>query len=868
MEGAGGLTDLRPWKRLAGLTLVYALLTEVCVRYLSQNGLISVVWLPAGLALAAFLVRGPQVAVWIFAGDLLATWLRGEPLTLALLIAVGNTVAAWLGAHLLTMAPRFDLLMRSLRDYWLVVVASTVSCALSAFLGVAGLRYFGRIRDEQLASSLVSWWAGDAIGVLLLVPLLMVWRVRPPDWARSARLLEALLMLVLALLVGQAVFAGWLPGGLRLAGEPYWLFVVVAACTPRLWRHGISVMVLLFAVQGMSGVIFGTGMFAGETPEQRLVSYWLYMATLSVFGMASATYFERLQRAQARSQEQEATYRSQFMDNSAVMLLFELDGQLIDANDAAVRFYGFDKAELLRQNLYRLSLRTTAEVRDTLESVPTSGGGRFESQHRMADGSVRDVVVSNSPVRMGERHVMHAIVFDITDQKRAEAEIENLAFFDPLTRLPNRRLLLDRLEKTLPAALRSKSQGALLFIDLDNFKTLNDSHGHEKGDAMLRETGQRLVDCVRAGDTVARLGGDEFVVMLQDLSTQGSVAAAQVKAVGAKVLAALKVPYLLDGVEYHGSCSVGMAMFGHGGETAEELFKRADMALYEAKGAGRNLARFFDPAMQAAMVERSALEHDLRRAVEAGQFVLHYQAQVNAKGQLTGAEALLRWQHPLLGKVLPGVFITLAEETGLILPIGSWVLAQACLQLVAWADDPATAGLTISVNVSARQFHHDGFFPELLELLQSSGAPPNRLKLELTESILVRNADDIIEKMVALKAMGVGFSLDDFGTGYSSLVYLKRLPLDQIKIDQAFVRDLLVDANDAAIARTIIALGKALGLQVMAEGVETLAQRDFLREQGCFHYQGYYFGWPGPVADLESLAMESAGKHPSTALGA
>ncbi len=868
MQGAGTLKVLPPWTRLAAFALVYGLLSEICIRFLSLDGLISVLWLPAGMALAAFLILGPKVALGVLAGDFLSIWLRGEPVALAALIAVGNTAAAWLAARLLALAPRFNLAMRSLHDYWLLVLAGAVSSGLSALLGVGGLRYFDRIAQDEWTQSLVNWWAGDALGVLVLAPLLLIWRVRPQHWARLARLQEALILFALAFLLGQAVFAGWFSSSVHLAGEPYWLFVVMAVCTPRLWRHGVSVLAMLFAVQGFCGVVFDTGMFAGRTEEARLASYWSYIATLSAFGMVSATYFERLQRVQARIQEQEMAYRSQFADNSAVMLLFELDGQLIDANDAAVRFYGFSKDDLLRQNLYKISLRTPAEVRDTLDAIPNAGGGRFESQHRLASGAVRDVVVSNSPVRIGERHVMHSIVFDITDQKRAEAEIQNLAFFDPLTKLPSRRLLLDRLEKALPAAVRSKTQGALLFIDLDNFKTLNDAHGHERGDAVLRQTGQRLVNCVRIDDTVARLGGDEFVIMLKDLNSQGSVAAAQVKAVGAKVLAALREPYSLDGVVHQGSCSVGMAMFGQGGETAEELFKRADMALYEAKGAGRNLARFFDPAMQAAMVERAALEQDLRRAVEVGEFVLHYQPQVNAEGRITGAEALLRWQHPMLGKVLPGVFIGLAEDTGLILPIGSWVLAQVCLQLVAWAANPATAGLTISVNVSARQFHHEGFFSELQDTLDRSGVPPGRLKLELTESILVRDVEEIVEKMTLLKKRGVGFSLDDFGTGYSSLVYLKRLPLDQIKIDQAFVRDLLVDPNDAAIARTIIALGNALGLQVMAEGVETLAQRDFLWQQGCFHYQGYYFGWPGPVADLESLARESASKRPTTAIGA
>ena len=439
---------------------------------------------------------------------------------------------------------------------------------------------------------------------------------------------------------------------------------------------------------------------------------------------------------------------------------------------------------------------------------------------------------------------------DITLRKAAEAEIQQLAFFDSLTRLPNRRLLTDRLKQALAGSLRSHHTGALLFIDLDNFKNLNDTLGHDQGDILLQQVAQRLHGCVRDGDTVARLGGDEFVVMLQDLSVNQTEAATQAEAVGEKVLAALRQPYRLGQVTHHSSASVGVALFNVNEGSVDELLKRADLALYQAKDAGRNTLRFFDPDMQAAMTARAELEADLRHGLQDNQFLLYYQPQVDGQGRLMGVEALVRWQHPRRGLVTPAHFIPLAEDTRLILPLGQWVLETACRQLQVWATQAHTAHLTLAVNVSALQFHRENFVQDVLATIDRTGAPANRLKLELTESLLVNDMDDIIAKMTALKARGVGFSLDDFGTGYSSLSYLKRLPLDQLKIDQSFLHEALSNPRDAAIASVIVTLGQRLGMMVIAEGVETRAQRDFLEGEGCLNFQGYYFGHPGPVEAL------------------
>jgi diguanylate cyclase (GGDEF)-like protein len=445
----------------------------------------------------------------------------------------------------------------------------------------------------------------------------------------------------------------------------------------------------------------------------------------------------------------------------------------------------------------------------------------------------------------------------------AQAQIDTLAFYDPLTHLPNRRLLLDRLEQALHNSTRHARKNALLFIDLDNFKTLNDTLGHPQGDALLVQVAKRLKTCIRDGDTVARLGSDEFVVMLEDLSEDGIEAAAQVEAVAEKILNAFVPNFALDSGNHHSTPSIGITLFGGDAlEGSEQPLKRAELAMFQAKAAGRNTLRFFDARMQAEVSAHAALEADLREAVHQQQFLLYYQPQVVGAGRITGVEALVRWQHPQRGMVSPAEFIPLAEESGLILPIGQWVLESACTQLAAWATDPAFAHLTMAVNVSARQFRQSNFVDSVLDTLARTRANPRHLKLELTESMLVDDVEAVITRMGTLRAHGVAFSLDDFGTGYSSLTYLKRLPLDQLKIDQGFVRNIVTDPNDAAIAKMVVVLAESMGLSVIAEGVELQAQADFLAHLGCHAYQGYWFSRPLALAMLEVLVLQNVPTAP------
>ncbi|MGA7179033.1 MAG: EAL domain-containing protein [Thiobacillaceae bacterium] len=451
-----------------------------------------------------------------------------------------------------------------------------------------------------------------------------------------------------------------------------------------------------------------------------------------------------------------------------------------------------------------------------------------------------------------------AVFTDIAQRKQSEEEIHQLAFYDPLTGLPNRRLLVDRLQQAIEKSLRSGHRGALFFLDLDHFKVINDTKGHAIGDLLLIEVARRLKTCLREGDSVARLSGDEFVLVLEELSKESDEAATQAELVAEKISAELRQPYVLEDYSCYTKPSIGITLFCGHQDGTDALFRNADVAMYQAKAAGRNAIRFFDPQMQIVLESRLSLEADLRQALDKQQLSLHYQIQVDSRHHPLGAEVLLRWEQPARGLVFPDQFIPLAEETGLIVPIGLWVLESACAQINEWQGDALTRDLTLAVNISAKQLHQTDFTAQVQRVLRESGVNPSLLKLELTESIVLENFEDTIDKMQTLKELGVSFSLDDFGTGQSSLTYLKRLPLDQIKIDRSFVRDIATDPNDATIVNTIIVMSKAMGLDVIAEGVETEAQREFLDLHGCQAFQGYLFSKPVPLDQFEEKLRSSS----------
>jgi len=585
------------------------------------------------------------------------------------------------------------------------------------------------------------------------------------------------------------------------------------------------------------------------------------------FAEGLAVYFRDVTERR-RSQEQLMLLETGVARLNDIVLIAEIrnadtqDAAIVFVNDAFERHTGYGRDEVLgRAPQMLLDLAPALERLRDLGSQPAARRqARTELLMHRKNGTMFwvELEVVGVQTEGGEPSHWVAVGRDITQRKAAEDMIRHMALYDPLTDLPNRQLLVERLQRALSQSERSGQHGALMFIDLDNFKILNDTLGHHVGDELLQKVAIRLSQSVRKTDTVARLGGDEFVIMVDDLSTEQAAAAYKARVLAEKVLHMLREPFVIDRHQHFATPSIGVTPFVGTQTDVSELLKQADLAMYQAKNQGRNTVCFFDPAMQATVSANATISAELRTAIHEQQFVLHYQPQVDRQGVITGVEALIRWNHPGRGLVAPADFIPVAEDTGLILPLGHWVIETACEQLAAWADWPQTAGLSIAVNVSVHQFRHPDFVEMVVDAIRRYGVRPHKLKLELTESLLAERMEVAIQKMGRLKHMGVSLALDDFGVGYSSLSYLKQLPLDQLKIDKGFVADVLTDPHDAAISRAIIALAQSLNLQVVAEGVETQEQRDFLAYQGCDQFQGYLFAPPLPIETLDGFLRNPA----------
>jgi diguanylate cyclase (GGDEF)-like protein/PAS domain S-box-containing protein len=567
-------------------------------------------------------------------------------------------------------------------------------------------------------------------------------------------------------------------------------------------------------------------------------------------GLALDTYFHAEHKALTLARN----YTEQIVSNMPIgFIVLDARGNIRLANNTVLRMFGVDKNKAWQGKTLGGFLEVAAldeKIAEVLHSKTHSTDFGFE---RVQDNDTHAYLADISIAQMGDEQVVLFMAQDITLRKQSEEEIHRLAFYDPLTQLPNRRLLQERLIQSMSISARSGKYGALMFIDLDNFKILNDTQGHDVGDLLLKEVANRLVRNVRDGDTVARLGGDEFVVALESLSSLAQDAASHAETIAEKIRTELGQPYLLNGLEQSSSPSIGVSLYRGHQNSLDEILKQADLAMYQAKADGRNKVSFFDPAMQAEMEYRAELEKDLRASLRLQQLMLYYQMQVDEHGRIVGAEALIRWQHPQRGMVSPAQFIPLAEEIGMILPIGDWVIEQACAQLKIWEMDPAMRKIRLAVNVSARQLSQPYFVEQVKEAIEKTGIRASQLKLELTESFILSDVEEAIEKLQELRSIGIRFAMDDFGTGYSSLAYLTRLPLEQLKIDQSFVRDISSDKNSCVMVRTIISIANNFGLEVVAEGVETDEQLAFLRQYGCNNFQGYLFSKPIPLHEFEQL---------------
>jgi len=588
----------------------------------------------------------------------------------------------------------------------------------------------------------------------------------------------------------------------------------------------------------------------------------LYIIYVSIAGASLANkLLENILLRYATNQQQETlnalAQRQRLHIDLTPMGVIEWDAEfkITSWNAAAAKNFGYSSDEALHRHIeFIMPLSEKKNMIEMMHSLFEEGEVK-KSQRKCLhkDGDIIYCEWYFTPLKNTEGKVigLATLVQDITELQKSQEEIHYLAYYDLLTNLPNRRLLMDRLQQALIASKRSKKYAAVLFIDLDNFKNLNDMQGHATGDLLLQEVAQRLVKAVREKDTISRFGGDEFVLILQDLGLENSQAVESCRVVVNKIIATINRPYTLENRDYRTSSSIGACLFLGEELDISEILKRADTAMFQAKQAGRNDMKFFDETLQPMIEFRASLESDLRGAEFNVELLPYYQFQVDQQQQVTGAELLLRWLHPVHGIISPLEFIPIAEESNLINEIGHSVLQHACKQINAWQAHENTRHLILSINISARHFSQVDFVEEVANALQSYNCPANLLRLELTESLMLKSVEDIADKMHLLRDVGVLLSLDDFGTGYSSLSVLRRFPLDELKIDRSFVSNILTNRDDAVIMQTIIAMGKNLNLEVIAEGVETVEQMAFLRESGCLKYQGYLYGRPMPIAEFE-----------------
>lgn len=968
----------------------YAMIGLVVLAYCSDNGVTSVLWLPAGLALSVLLMGGSRYVYGVFLGALLVNVVVLDSFLASAAVAMGNALEALLAAWLLRRNDIFNQTVLSTRNYLQLLIAGGIASVIAALIGAGALFFTGFPAEESFYPSLVYRWMGDVLGIALVTPFILVWR-RAPDYGLGLnRLTEFMLLFGLAFLVGQAIFMGWLHDSVGHIAKGYWMFLIVSWAVLRLEAHGVVVILVMSAVMGLLGVQQGTGFFAGNIADvpastrfsASLANYWFFMVILSGTGMTLATYFVGRRRAEQTLMASEGYQRAIFNATPDAMLISDRRGIISQVNQQAELLLGYKLGELIGQSIEILvpeGFRSKhpelhAKFVDSPVTRPLKSGRTLQARRK--DGSSFDVDISVSPIKterglffasalrditlhkqaeadlrvaaiafeskepmvitdaeniilqvnraftestgytkeeaVGQRinllksgrhdaafyaemwegikrdgtwqgeiwdrrkngeiypkwliisvvkgddgEVTHYVGthIDITERKMAEEQIKQLAFYDPLTGLPNRRLLQERLKHGIDVERREGKQLALLMLDLDRFKAVNDSLGHQAGDELLQQVAEKITGRLRDVDMVARLGGDEFIVLLEDIAHPEDAAR-----VAEDIIADLSKPFCVaHGEDILIGVSIGISLYPQHGDNPEILMDHADAALYQAKDAGRGCFAYFSEDLTLAARERIALESRLRRAIEQQELRIFYQPQVDiASGRIVGAEALVRWEDPVEGLIPPIRFIPVAEETGLILAVGEWVLRETCRQGRQWLDE-GLPPITLAVNVSPHQFRRSDICGLVATVVAETGFPAKQLEMEITESGLMANQDNAADILNCLRGQGIRLAIDDFGTGYSSLAYLKHFPLDLLKIDKSFIDDIPDLQDDMEIAATIIAMGHILGFKVLAEGVETPEQLAFLQEKGCDMYQGYFKSRPVPAAEFAGLLRGQSG---------
>jgi diguanylate cyclase (GGDEF)-like protein/PAS domain S-box-containing protein len=824
-----------------------------------KESIATLLWLPSGIAVGAIMRWGNVSLPAIFIAATFVEHALGLPVITSIGIACGNTLAPLVTAYLLKKF-QFDHHLIRQRDIVLMIVIAFLGMLISSSAGVLNLYLSGAVVAGDALRVWFIWWMGDSIGVLLALPLVL-------NISKTKLLTHS---------YQNFQLVAWL---LFFAGCEFFIVSLVTDLNKQFLLTAFLILPVLiwasmaFGVVGGSLVVIslcalavwftsqGYGTFYSVNIHEGLFSLWVFMITLVVtMLLISALQSERNAAAKA-SRENDKKLRAVIDGALDAILTIDDAGNLVEFNPAAERMFGYNKQQVVGKALSEIivppSLRQAHEdgfKHYVLTNKKRMFNQRVELTAMRSDGSEFPVELTLAGLKEDGLSLVTGFIRDISEQKRARQEIENFAYYDVLTGLPNRRLLVDRFQHAVLISQRSQTHCALIFIDLDDFKILNDTKGHDVGDQLLIEVASRIQSTVRAGDTVARLSGDEFIVILEGLDSSKNIAYEQASEVAQKLLEKFNTSYHLGLFEFNTSASLGVTIFKDSQlNTFETHLRHADTAMYESKAAGRNTYRFYDELTQEGLDKRFALKSALSSAIVNNELHLNYQSIVDADQNIIAAEVLLRWMHPQFGEIHPAEFIPIAEKSNQIIKIGHWVLQQACHQIKAWDTHPLLRKIRLSVNISAKQFLYINFIKELKEIISVTGIDPDLLKLELTETAVIDNMDDVINKMLVLKKMGVRVSLDDFGIGHSSLVYLKKLPVTQIKIDQSFVHDVLTDSNDAAIIKMVLAVGNTIHCDIIAEGVEQREQFELLKEFGCCYFQGFYFSKPLPVKNFEML---------------
>lgn len=844
------------------VALAYLITAKLGLIVPYKESIVTLMWLPTGVAVGAIMRWGNISLPAIFIAAAIVEHSLGVSVAASLLIACSNTLAPFVTAFLLKKF-HFNHSLIKQRDIALIIMAAMLGMMISASGGTFSL-YANRLAPiESLEKIWFAWWIGDTVGVLLALPLIL--NIHSINLRINAKQAYQFLAWLLAFAICEFVLAALIPSlSRKFMVSMFLILPVLIWASMNFGIVGGSLIVITLSSIAVWSTSQGHGAFHSANISEGLLSLWMFMVALVVMMLLISALLSERTLAERALRNNDKKLRAIIDGALDGIVTIDEQGNLVEFNPAAERIFGYAKEQVIGKPLVDVIIPAPSRQAHTekhrqfvLTGEKHIFDKRIELSATRADGTEFPVELTLTALRGDDQTLVTGFIRDISKQKKAQQEIENFAYYDVLTGLPNRRLLLDRFEHAVIKSKRNHAFCALIFIDLDHFKLLNDTKGHDIGDRLLIEVARRISQTVRAGDTVARLSGDEFIVIIENLDTSENAAYKQASEIAQKLLAELNKTYQLGIFEFNTTASLGVTLFSDDNLSFEDHLRHADTAMYQSKADGRNTYHFYDESTQVNLERSFAIESSFQDALNRKEFYVHYQSIVDTNQQIIAAEVLLRWKHRTLGNINPAEFIPIAEKSKNIIKVGRWVLQQACLQIKEWEQSPKLSKIGISVNISAKQFLYIYFIQELRDIIAETGIKPGLLKLELTETAVIDNIEDVINKINKIRELGVRIALDDFGMGHSSLVYLKRLPVTQIKIDQSFVKDVLTDSSDAAIIQMILAIGKTIQCNIVAEGVEQLAQFDMLKKFGCQFFQGYYFSKPIEPAQFEKMVEET-----------